>query len=119
MVIEGPMCPLNSVLNHTLIIYQKVVSFIIIWPTLLLNIIIYYGISSPTVGQGSANGWQTPDASSGHFKDIVANNYLGNAIPFAAQEPSENLPTRDTPRDRLRRLATVISEDESSDDDSK
>ncbi len=93
------------------------VYFIIIWPTLLLNI-IYYGISSP-VGQGSANGWPTPDASSGHFKDIVVNDYLDNAIPFSVQEPSENLPTGDTARDRLRRFSTVISEDESSDDDSK
>ncbi len=57
--------------------------------------------------------WQRPDASSGHFKDIVANDNLGNAIPFP------HLPTGDTARDRLRRFTTVISEDESSDDDSK
>ncbi len=46
-------------------------------------------------------------------QDMVANDNLGSAIPFS------HLPTGDTPRNYLRRFATVISEDESSDDDSK
>ncbi len=71
------------------------------WPTLLLNI-IYNIVSSPTVGQGSANGWQTPDTSSGHFKDMVAHDHLGNAIPFS------HLPTGDTTRDRLRRFLRLV-----------
>ncbi len=69
--------------------------------------------------QGSANGGQEQDAPQEILKYIVAIDNLRNEIPFSAQVSNEDLPTSDTTRDRLRRFSTVISEDESSDDDSK